>query len=66
MIIDKFGIVAIRNAWFDANQVNDHVLQGYTKVSFLIEKSVGLNFEERLGKIGVFIWNKFYCAAIES
>ncbi|XP_020114027.1 uncharacterized protein LOC109728115 [Ananas comosus] len=31
MIIDKFGIVAIRNAWFDANQVNDHVLQGYTK-----------------------------------
>ncbi|XP_073100484.1 uncharacterized protein [Elaeis guineensis] len=31
MIMDKFGILAIRNAWFDANQITDHVLQGYTK-----------------------------------
>eukprot|EP00268_Persea_americana_P045615 TRINITY_DN4657_c0_g2_i1.p1 TRINITY_DN4657_c0_g2~~TRINITY_DN4657_c0_g2_i1.p1 ORF type:complete len:493 (+),score=100.79 TRINITY_DN4657_c0_g2_i1:68-1546(+) len=31
MIIDKFGIPAIRNSWCDANQINDHVLDGYTK-----------------------------------
>ncbi|ONK61748.1 uncharacterized protein A4U43_C08F33170 [Asparagus officinalis] len=31
MIMDKFGILAIRNAWYDASQVTDHVLQGYTK-----------------------------------
>lgn len=31
MIIDKFGIAAVKNAWFDPNQANDHVLQGYTK-----------------------------------
>ncbi|XP_038988300.1 uncharacterized protein LOC103706004 isoform X2 [Phoenix dactylifera] len=31
MIMDKFGILAIRNAWFDASQITDHVLQGYTK-----------------------------------
>lgn len=33
MIIDKFGIPAIRNSWCDANQLNDHVLDGYTKAS---------------------------------
>ncbi|CAL9756582.1 unnamed protein product [Musa acuminata subsp. burmannicoides] len=31
MIIDKFGILAIRYSWFDPSQVTDHVLQGYTK-----------------------------------
>ncbi|KAL2550030.1 alpha/beta-hydrolase superfamily protein [Forsythia ovata] len=31
MIIDKFGIPAIRNAWNDSNKVSDHILQGYTK-----------------------------------
>ncbi|XP_072997427.1 uncharacterized protein [Typha latifolia] len=31
MIMDKFGILAIRNAWYDASQVSDYVLQGYTK-----------------------------------
>lgn len=31
MVIDKFGILAIRNAWYDASKVTDHVLQGYTK-----------------------------------
>ncbi|KAL2526869.1 alpha/beta-Hydrolases superfamily protein [Abeliophyllum distichum] len=31
MIIDKFGIPAVRNAWYDSNQVSDHILQGYTK-----------------------------------
>lgn len=33
MIIDKFGIAAVRSAWYDSNQVSDDVLQGYTKVS---------------------------------
>jgi len=33
MVIDKFGILAIRNAWYDASKVTDHVLQGYTKVT---------------------------------
>ncbi|XP_056690368.1 uncharacterized protein [Spinacia oleracea] len=31
MIINKFGIAAVRNAWYDGNQVTDHILQGYTK-----------------------------------
>ncbi|PHT52940.1 hypothetical protein CQW23_07402 [Capsicum baccatum] len=31
MIIDKFGLAAVRNAWYDPKQVDDHVLQGYTK-----------------------------------
>ncbi|PQQ10827.1 uncharacterized protein Pyn_34370 [Prunus yedoensis var. nudiflora] len=31
MIIDKFGVTAVRNAWYDANQVTEHVIQGYTK-----------------------------------
>ncbi|KZV35459.1 hypothetical protein F511_32504 [Dorcoceras hygrometricum] len=30
MIIDKFGIAAIRNAWYDSNQVSDNVIRGYT------------------------------------
>lgn len=33
MIIDKFGIPAIRNSWCDANKIDDHVLRGYTKAS---------------------------------
>lgn len=32
MVIDKFGVTAVRNAWYDANQVTEHVIQGYTKV----------------------------------
>ncbi|OIT35563.1 PREDICTED: uncharacterized protein LOC109243201 isoform X1 [Nicotiana attenuata] len=31
MIIDKFGLAAVRNSWYDPKQVDDHVLQGYTK-----------------------------------
>ncbi|XP_054798272.1 uncharacterized protein LOC129303178 isoform X2 [Prosopis cineraria] len=31
MVIDKFGIAAVRNAWYDPNQVNEHVIDGYTK-----------------------------------
>ncbi|KAI5670344.1 hypothetical protein M9H77_10708 [Catharanthus roseus] len=31
MVIDKFGVPAVRNAWYDSKQVTDHVLQGYTK-----------------------------------
>ncbi|KAI5346741.1 hypothetical protein L3X38_014620 [Prunus dulcis] len=31
MVIDKFGVTAVRNAWYDANQVTEHVIQGYTK-----------------------------------
>ncbi|XP_050210024.1 uncharacterized protein LOC126660513 [Mercurialis annua] len=30
-IIDKFGIAAVRTAWYDSNQVTEHVLDGYTK-----------------------------------
>ena len=35
MIIDRFGIAAIRNAWHDSSQITDHVLYGYTKVIYL-------------------------------
>ncbi|KAA8539722.1 hypothetical protein F0562_026414 [Nyssa sinensis] len=31
MVIDKFAIAAIRNSWYDSNQVTDQVLYGYTK-----------------------------------
>uniref|UniRef100_A0A5B6YI54 AB hydrolase-1 domain-containing protein n=1 Tax=Davidia involucrata TaxID=16924 RepID=A0A5B6YI54_DAVIN len=31
MVIDKFGIAAVRNSWYDSKQVTDHVLYGYTK-----------------------------------
>ncbi|KAL8154363.1 hypothetical protein V2J09_012123 [Rumex salicifolius] len=31
MIIDKFGIAAIKNSWYDASLITDHILQGYTK-----------------------------------
>ncbi|OWM69851.1 uncharacterized protein LOC116196019 [Punica granatum] len=31
MLIDKFGISAIKIAWHDQKQITDHVLQGYTK-----------------------------------
>ncbi|XP_022939613.1 uncharacterized protein LOC111445455 isoform X1 [Cucurbita moschata] len=31
MIIDKAGIVAIKNAWYDSARVNEHILHGYTK-----------------------------------
>ncbi|XP_052200079.1 uncharacterized protein LOC127806679 [Diospyros lotus] len=31
MVIDKFGIAAIRNSWYDSNQITQHVLHGYTK-----------------------------------
>ncbi|XP_004502799.1 uncharacterized protein [Cicer arietinum] len=31
MAIDKFGTAAVRNSWYDPNQVSEHVLSGYTK-----------------------------------
>ncbi|XP_010491696.1 PREDICTED: uncharacterized protein LOC104769206 [Camelina sativa] len=31
MAINKFGVTAVRNAWYDSKQVTDHVVQGYTK-----------------------------------
>ncbi|XP_073124154.1 uncharacterized protein [Henckelia pumila] len=31
MIIDKFGISAIRASWYDSNQISENVLRGYTK-----------------------------------
>lgn len=34
MVIDKFGIAAVRNAWYNPSQVAEHVIHGYTKVIF--------------------------------
>ncbi|KAG8089233.1 hypothetical protein GUJ93_ZPchr0011g28583 [Zizania palustris] len=31
LIMDKYGILAVRNAWYDPSKVTDHVIQGYTK-----------------------------------
>ncbi|KAJ1387506.1 Alpha/Beta hydrolase fold [Sesbania bispinosa] len=31
MAIDRFGTTAVKNAWYDPNQVSEHVLSGYTK-----------------------------------
>ncbi|CAL5097631.1 unnamed protein product [Urochloa decumbens] len=30
-VMDKFGILGVRNAWYDPSKVTDHVIQGYTK-----------------------------------
>ncbi|PON71115.1 Epoxide hydrolase-like [Parasponia andersonii] len=31
MIIDKFGLAAVKNSWHDSNKVTEHILHGYTK-----------------------------------
>ncbi|XP_010543662.1 PREDICTED: uncharacterized protein LOC104816498 [Tarenaya hassleriana] len=31
MAIEKFGVTAVRNAWYDAKQVTEHIIEGYTK-----------------------------------
>ncbi|CAA0836658.1 alpha/beta-Hydrolases superfamily protein [Striga hermonthica] len=31
LIIGKFGIPAVRSAWYDSKQVSDYIIQGYTK-----------------------------------
>nr|XP_043618242.1 2-hydroxy-6-oxononadienedioate/2-hydroxy-6-oxononatrienedioate hydrolase [Erigeron canadensis] len=31
MVIDKFGVAGIKNAWYDASQVTDSVLESYTR-----------------------------------
>ncbi|GER46582.1 alpha/beta-Hydrolases superfamily protein [Striga asiatica] len=31
LIIGKFGIPAVRSAWYDSKKVSDHIIQGYTK-----------------------------------
>jgi hypothetical protein len=43
IVIDKFGIAAIRNAWYNSSQVTEHVLYGYTKVIILIAPSLCLS-----------------------
>ncbi|OEL35890.1 hypothetical protein BAE44_0003088 [Dichanthelium oligosanthes] len=30
-VMDKFGILGVRNAWYDPSKVTDHVIKGYTK-----------------------------------
>ncbi|CAD6272517.1 unnamed protein product [Miscanthus lutarioriparius] len=30
-VMDKFGVLGVRNAWYDPSKVTDHVIQGYTK-----------------------------------
>lgn len=34
MAINKFGIAAVRNAWYDSKKVTDEDISGYTKVIF--------------------------------
>ncbi|CAI0457344.1 unnamed protein product [Linum tenue] len=31
MAIDKFGVLAVKNAWYDAQQANEEILSGYTR-----------------------------------
>ncbi|GMP69727.1 hypothetical protein CsSME_00028879 [Camellia sinensis var. sinensis] len=31
MVIDKFGVAAVRNSWYDSTRVTEHVVYGYTK-----------------------------------
>lgn len=37
MVFDKFGTLAIQNAWYDASQITDHVIKGYTKVTTILQ-----------------------------
>jgi hypothetical protein len=41
--MDKFGILAVRNAWYDPSKVTDHVIQGYTKVTYMSLKILQLS-----------------------
>lgn len=49
MIISKFGIPAVRSAWYDSNQVSEDVVQGYTKVpkcfSFSATRMMPVSFQ---------------------
>ncbi|CAA6661894.1 unnamed protein product [Spirodela intermedia] len=40
MIIDKFGIAAVRNSWCDANKITDFTINGYTKFTLIFEMIV--------------------------
>ncbi|XP_047047948.1 dihydrolipoyllysine-residue acetyltransferase component of acetoin cleaving system-like [Lolium rigidum] len=31
LVMDKFGVTGVHNAWYDPSKVTDHVIQGYTK-----------------------------------
>lgn len=53
MVINKFGIAAVRNAWYDSKQVTEDVINGYTKV--IIFDSVAFFYVFDLGSI-VLTW----------
>lgn len=53
MAINKFGVTAVKNAWYDSKQVTDHVVQGYTKVEFS-------------GFSGLFISSALSCEMLEN
>lgn len=57
MAINKFGITAVRNAWYDSKKVTDEDISGYTKVVFLIVLSSYLFLA--LGSI-VLTWMYFH------
>ncbi|KAL6123449.1 hypothetical protein ACLB2K_075971 [Fragaria x ananassa] len=57
MAINKFGITAVRNAWYDSKKVTDEDISGYTKVIFLIVLSSYLFLA--LGSI-VLTWMYFH------
>lgn len=44
MIIDKFGLAAVKNSWYDSKKVTERVLHGYTKVN--ISTACDLNSEK--------------------
>ena len=37
MLINKFSIAAVRNAWYDSKQVTEDVINGYTKVIIIFD-----------------------------
>lgn len=43
MIIDKFGVAAVRTAWYDSKQVDEHIIDGYTKVIYSLSREDGMN-----------------------
>lgn len=56
MVIDKFSIAAIRNAWYNSSLVTEHVLYGYTKVIILISLSLSpLNLGKVIAHVDVNI-----------
>lgn len=56
MAINKFGVTAVRNAWYDSKQVTDHDVQGYTKVKILCFLCIAMLLN--VGNVDLYLLHK--------